>query len=105
MRNTLIHLALFAGIFVPAAAMQTSKSAPKYPLIEEYLMSQPSEIALAKSAAPASISERATIKVLSKNGFEAVHQGDNGFVCLVIRGFTAAPTFTSVKLRAMPYDP
>jgi hypothetical protein len=32
MRNTLIHLALLAGAFVPAAVAQTSKSqAPKYP--------------------------------------------------------------------------
>lgn len=107
MRNTLIHLALLAAIFVPAAHSQTSKSQDrKYPPIEEYLMPQASEIALAKSAAPANISDRATIKVLTNNGFEVVHRGDNGFVCLVMRGFTGAPTFTPVQIRdAISYDP
>jgi len=107
MSNTLIHIALLGAFFVPAAHSQTSKSqARKYPPIEEYLMPQASEIALAKSAAPANISDRATIKVFTKNGFEAVHHGDNGFVCLVMRGFTGAPTFTPVQVRdAIAYDP
>jgi len=107
MRDTLIHLVLSAALFVPAAHSQTSKSQPrKYPPIEEYLMPQVSEIALAKSAAPANISDRATIKVFTKNGFEAVYQGDNGFVCLVMRGLTGAPTFTPVQVRdAISYDP
>ncbi len=69
-------------------------------------MPQASEIALAKSAAPANISDRATIKVFTRNGFAAVHHGDNGLVCLVMRGFTAAPIFTPVQVRdAISYDP
>jgi hypothetical protein len=35
----------------------------------EYLMPRDAEIALAKTAAPASISSRATIKVLTKSGY------------------------------------
>ncbi len=78
----------------------------KYPPLSAYMMQRDAEIALAKSAAPASISDRATIEVLADNGFEIAHQGDNGFVCFVMRGFTGAPTFTPVQVSAMlPYDP
>jgi hypothetical protein len=104
MRNTLIHLALLGGVFIPAAVGQTSKSqAPKYPSIEEYLMPQASEIALAKSAAPANLSDHATVKALTASGFKVVHQGDNGFVCVVMRGFSA-PTYTPAQFRDLVYD-
>lgn len=107
MRKPLIHLALLAGVFVPPAGAQTFQSQErKYPPIEEYLMPQASEIALAKSAAPTGISDRATIKVLTQSGFQTVHHGDNGFVCLVMRGFTGAPTFAPAQVRdAIWYDP
>ena len=104
MRNTLLQLALFVGVLVPAARGQTSKSqAPKYPPIGEYLMPQAAEVALAKGAAPANISDRATIKVLTTEGFKVVHQGDDGFVCMVMRGFSA-PTYTPVQFRDLVYD-
>ena len=48
------------------------------------------EIALAKSAAPANISDHATIEVLTESGFQVVNEGDNGFVCLVMRGLVGA---------------
>jgi hypothetical protein len=75
----------------------------KYPPVDEYLMPQAAEIALAKSAAPDNISSKATIKVLTASGFQVAHQGDNGFVCLVMRGF-AAPTFTPTNSRNLVYD-
>jgi hypothetical protein len=104
MRNTLISLALLAVLFAPSAMAQTSKSpVGHYPPIQEYLMPQASEIALAKSAAPAIISDGATIKVLTTSGFKVVHQGDNGFVCMVMRGF-AAPTYTPAQFRNLVYD-
>ena len=28
-----------------------------------------------------------------------MHEGDNGFVCVVMRGFTGAPTYTPVQVR------
>ena len=77
----------------------------KYPPLSAYLMARDEEIALARSAAPPAISERATIEVLTKSGFEVAHQGDDGFVCLVMRGFTGAPTFTPAQFRLMVYDP
>jgi hypothetical protein len=78
----------------------------KYPPLSEYMMPQDAEIALAKSAAPQNISDHATIRVLTTSGYKAVHQGDNGFVCMVMRGFTGAPTFAPAQLRMfINYDP
>ena len=77
--------------------------AQSYPPLGEYMMDQPAEVALAKSAAPESISGRATIKVLTASGYKAVAQGDNGFVCMVLRGW-AAPTFSPAPLRNLVYD-
>ncbi|MGA8594888.1 MAG: hypothetical protein WB676_09105 [Bryobacteraceae bacterium] len=100
----MIRLALVAGAFFPAAVAQMSKSqAPQYPPIDKYLMPQPAEIGLAKSASPAQISDRATIKVLTTSGFKIVHQGENGFVCMVMRGFSA-PTYTPAQFRDLVYD-
>jgi hypothetical protein len=82
-----------------SAAIQTSK----YPPLEQYLMSADAEEALARTAAPSSISNRATIKVLTKDGYQIVRQGENGFVCMVMRAWTA-PTYTPVQLRDLVYD-
>ena len=75
-----------------------------YPPLSEYLMPQDAEVALAKSAAPANITDHATIKVLTESGYQVVSEGDNGFVCLVLRGWSA-PTYTPVQLRDLVYDP
>src|SRR5215472_115000 len=96
---TLMYLTLSVGMWVTAAETQ----APKYPPIEQYLMPQADEIALAKTAAPANISDRATIKVLTRSGFEVAQQGDNGSVCMVMRGFSA-PTYTPAPFRNLVYD-
>ena len=58
--------------------------------------------ALAKSAAPESISARATIKVLTASGYKVVAEGGNGFVCIVMRGWRAA-AFTPAPLRDLVY--
>ena len=75
---------------------------PQYPSLREYMMPREAEIALARSAAPANISGRATIKVLTASGYEVVQQGDNGFVCMVMRGWSA-PTYTPAQLRNLVY--
>jgi len=100
MMTKVFSLALLTVLFVPAAGAQSSQSqALKYPSIQEYLMPQASEIALAKSAAPVYVSDHATIKVFTASGFQTAHEGDNGFVCVVMRGFTGAPTYTPVQVR------
>lgn len=76
---------------------------PKYPPLSEYMMPRDVEMSLAKSAAPAVVSNRATIKVLTTSGFQVTHEGDNGFVCMVMRGWSA-PTYSPAPLRELVYD-
>ncbi|MBV8073484.1 MAG: hypothetical protein JO270_26555, partial [Acidobacteriaceae bacterium] len=72
--------------------------------VDQYLMgSRDSEIALARSAAPASISRDAEVMVLGRHAYEAAVPGKNGFVCMVERSWTAPiddPDFWNPKLRA-----
>jgi hypothetical protein len=70
--------------------------------IAQYLMSENDEIALARSAAPASISGEATIMVLGEKAYETAVKGKNGFVCLVERSWMAQfdfPEFWNAKMR------
>ena len=76
-----------------------SKMAP----LAHYLVPRDSEIALARSAAPRSISGNAEILVLASDGFRRAVTGSNGFVCLVARSWSAEytdPGFWDPKLRA-----
>jgi hypothetical protein len=81
----------------------------KYAPFSEYEMTREAEIALARSAAPAKISARATIKVLTRNGFEVAVKGDNGFLCMVMRSWSAAPdpqaTYYSRLRSPICFDP
>jgi hypothetical protein len=102
MKKLTINLVFLLATLDAAALLAQS---PKYPPLSEYMMPRDAEIAFAKSAAPDNISGHSTIKVLTASGFQTVHEGDNGFVCIVMRGFTGAPTFTPVQIRAaITYD-
>jgi hypothetical protein len=76
---------------------------PSMPPVEQYLMAnRNAEIALARSAAPESISRDATVMVLGSHGYERAVEGKNGFVCLVERGWMNpfdSPEFWSPKTR------
>lgn len=96
-------VALLIGIAAAAAAAQTP-AARAYPPIADYLMPRDAEIAMARSAAPTLIADRATVKVLTRSGYEVASQGDNGAVCMVMRGFSA-PTYTPAPCRDIVYDP
>jgi len=76
---------------------------PKYPPLSEYMMAQEAEIALARSAAPEKVSARATVKILTASGYKIAAQGDNGFVCIVLRGWAAATSTTAAE-RDLVYD-
>ncbi len=69
----------------------------------QYLMSdQQAEIALARSAAPAAISDDATVLVLKDHGYETAVKGKNGFVCVVERSWMGpvdSPEFWNPKMR------
>ena len=59
--------------------------------IQLYRMANRSEeIALARSAAPASISNDAEVLVLGERSYEVAVEGKNGFVCLVERSWLAS---------------
>lgn len=88
------------------AAVAQDKPAPRYPAmapIEQYRSDDSqAEVALARSAAPPSISADAEVLVLGKNGYEVAAKGKNGFVCFVERSWTAGfeePEFWNPKLR------
>jgi hypothetical protein len=72
----------------PTKAQSGSTLYPTMAPVERYLMSdRDAEIAMARSAAPESISHDATILVLGRQGYETAVQGNNGFVCAVERGW------------------
>jgi hypothetical protein len=58
--------------------------------VEQYLEKSPAdEIALARTAAPPSISADADVLVLGAHGYETAVKGKNGFVCFVQRNWAA----------------
>ena len=78
--------------------------------LDQYLMDRDAEIALARSAAPESISRDAEIVVLGRHGYETVVKGKNGFVCDVERAWMGPidnnPEFWNPKVRgAGCYNP
>jgi hypothetical protein len=96
--------ALVLAALAPAGLL-LAQSAPAhhYPPLSEYLMARDAEVGLARTAAPPSITGRATIKVLTSSGYQVMQKGDNGFVCVVMRGWSA-PTFTPAPFRDLVYD-
>jgi hypothetical protein len=82
--RTLFALAL-ASIATPLGAQQRPNIAP-------YLIAdRGAEIALARTAAPADISSKATVLVLTPIGYVEAAHGANGFTCAVLRSFAGAP--------------
>ena len=99
MRNLTVVLAFLLAALDAAVLAQN----PKYPPISEYMMTPEAEIGLARSAAPESVSAHATVKILTTSGYRVAAQGDNGFTCLVMRGWSA-PTYTPAQFRDLVYD-
>ncbi len=66
------------------AAARYSKMAP----VDQYLIAdRNAEIAMARSAAPPSISNDAEVMILGRRGYETAVKGKNGFVCVVERSW------------------
>ena len=85
---------------------QSKTQYPSMAALNEYLMpDRNAEIALARSAAPDSISRDAKVLVLGPHGYETAVEGKNGFVCVVERGWMGpfegelAVNFWNPKLR------
>jgi hypothetical protein len=88
----------------PASADLLKSSYPAMaPLAQYQSASMTDEIALARSAAPASISGNAEIMTLGTHGYDVTVKGKNGFVCLVERSWAKDfddAEFWSPKMRA-----
>lgn len=97
MRTRMCLLLAVSFCFVGVAGADTA--AP----LAQYLLKPQVEIALARSAAPTSISSHATVLVLDTHGYTAAVKGNNGFTCLVERPwmqpFNKKP-FWNLKFRA-----
>ena len=99
------NLALVAVLMAawPGKAQDTKERHPSMAPLDQYLMERNAEIALARSAAPASISRDAEVLVLGRHGYETAVKGTNGFVCVVERSWASDfddPEFWNPKLRA-----
>jgi len=92
------------GAAYEATAQDATTPYPNMAPIDQYLIrDQRVEIALARSAAPESISRDAEVLVLGLHGFETAVKGKNGFVCLVWRSWAAGiddPEFWNPKVRS-----
>jgi hypothetical protein len=108
-RKSVLAIAVFAVTWFASSAIafaQTPNPPNRYPTmapLEQYLMAdRDAEIALARSGAPDSISRDAEVQVFTRHGYDTVAQGKNGFVCMVLRSWTAAPddpVFWNPKIR------
>jgi hypothetical protein len=93
-----------------AQVLDVSSPYPSMGSLDQYLMpDRDAEIALARTAAPKSISANATVMVLTRHGYETAVKGTNGFVCIVDRAWSSPfddPGFWNPKNRSpVCYNP
>jgi hypothetical protein len=107
-RKNNIRIAALALVALASLSCRRAhtESAP-YPAmapLDQYLISDESaEIALARSAAPASVSDAAEVMVLRRDGYATAVKGSNGFLCIVERAWanaSDASEFWNPKMRA-----
>jgi len=87
----------------PRAQVEKALYPAMAPLDQYLIPDENAEIALARSAAPASISNAAEVMVLRRDGYTTAVKGSNGFVCIVERSWantTDDPQFWNPKVRA-----
>lgn len=102
MRVAMISLFIALGLAHHVKAQDAATTYTKMAPVEQYLIGdRDAEIALARTAAPDSISRDAEVLVLERHGFETAVKGKNGFTCMVGRGWTSAPDpdFWNPKVR------
>ena len=75
----IIAMGIVLGAAGPAGARQTP--------FTQYLMDREAEIALARTAAPATLSRDAGVVVLGPHGYDTAVESKNGFVCIVERSW------------------
>lgn len=94
-------------IVAVAASQMVAAGQDPYPTmasVGQYLIaSKADEIALARSAAPASVADNADVLVLGPHGYATAVKGTNGFVCFVGRSWDVNfvdPQFWNPKVRS-----
>ena len=109
MQKRRVTMIAFAGLVLVANPCATPRARAQNPYaamasVDQYLMADASaEFALARTGAPASISDGAEVMVLGRDGYTTAAKGTNGFLCIVERGWGAAtsdPEFWNPKVRA-----
>ncbi len=104
----MIALGFFALALAPAVRLAHAQDAktpyPSMAPLDQYLIAdRNAEIALARTAAPPSISGDAKVLVLGAHGYETTAEGKNGFVCMVERAWMSpfdSPEFWNQKNRS-----
>jgi hypothetical protein len=103
----LLPVGLLVSTCHAQAQAQVQAAQSPYPAMAplgEYLIPDTNaEIALARTAAPPSVSDAAEVMVLSAKGYTTAVKGTNGFLCLVERSWAAAtdqPDFWNPRVRA-----
>jgi hypothetical protein len=98
-----VVLVLLSCPICPRAQVEKAPYPAMAPLDQYLIADEKAEIALARSAAPASVSDGAEVMVLKRSGYTTALKGSNGFVCLVERSWantTNDPQFWNPKVRA-----
>jgi hypothetical protein len=95
---------VFSGANWRAQAQVEKAPYPAMSALDQYLIQdKESEVELARSGAPKSISDAAEVMVLGRQGYTTAVKGTNGFLCLVERSWGAAtdiPEFWNSKVRS-----
>lgn len=90
MRNFTAPILAFAMVAGFGGATRAEGGLAQRGPLDAYLSpGREAEAALARSAAPAAVSNDATILVLTASGYETAAKGSNGFTCLVDRSWGA----------------
>ncbi|HEX3429807.1 MAG TPA: hypothetical protein VHT03_02890 [Rhizomicrobium sp.] len=97
------------GAVLLCASAACAAAYPAMAPLDQYMMRPSDEIAMAKSAAPPSIADKATVLVLTRHGYDTGIKGSNGFVCAVERGWMSQydfPQFWNPHMRGpLCYNP
>jgi hypothetical protein len=100
---TSVAFLLQAAVFAAVARAESTPYPAMAPLAAYLIADQNAEIAMARSSAPASLSDNADVMVLGRQGYTTVVKGTNGFVCIVERSWansTDDSDFWNPKIRS-----
>ncbi len=107
MRRSTIVLAMMSCL--ATGSLARAADYPAMAPLDQYLMDRGAEIALAKSAAPPAVADKATVLVLTRHGYDTAVKGSNGFVCAVERAWMSQydfPQFWNPHMRGpLCYNP